>query len=1238
MQNLDKLTKQLDALTYNSRSVLNALIRSTVAAGSYNGFTAVKAGHEIVLNRVDIYRLYTFYQDWQNLEMFNSETFESLLASHDSKYLRSTPVVEFDNADGTTTAALVKHSKLLFLTAANVDMVDDNQYWIDLVKDNANPKGIVNACPVPINIRTPIYDENLSTKHFSQFETYLFPSGYHSLQLLGYQGDGVDHSGGGKSWFFDVDGEFIVRADHTILGMHSNDAMAVKSQPYASGLLYSLAYGTESYAYGRNSFAGGNYSFAMRTNGISLGEHNVSASMNAAIVGGMHGTTHGMNAFIGGGNENVVAGENGFAANMHNSAGGARLQFTRDITLAVEGSKVTTECSYILQVGECTYTRTAVNGVPDINGTVASLASNQIIILNTSLSYNKLYRPDFSAGDTICVYGVTTIIDGKETSFDTPRTKPVDDESSATVYKVTNINKVENGNWIVTLDREIVNIDGIIVYGGYVSLKKATYKPYSNMTDTVEVNVGANSATFGYFNIAHGDSQTVVGSCNDPRYDARFIVGVGPNASANNGAKIRDNAMVVSDRYSYMKCVGSYIVMGVSSYDNMDEFSRGQQVLSDEDSLYGIGKITGAYAVITNPANQMYQSIFNVNSDHGELTVNNNGLQINYPTKSGAGTLDGKAITTALGGDRGATVIYAGTDSRTEAPMYSWETSTNADNRGNSVGIFSEDGITAKTPSNIYLSARSQVSGENSYLFADFNRLALFGDTYSALTATCDQRSFNIATDCHCPWTHMRHNRVSHSGFYFNWSNDLDDYGLPSSATNYISCDGYHSFISSYVYSTREAHYLDNWDSSDTTNTRAFDVAGLILPGALNKRYDTSGEKPHITLFTNTIFGDGNNDVDPEAAGLSMVEQLAYVSDLRGVNDKVFAALTPYVPQNVDTSIITLANHMQYPQETYAEGGSWMYNTTPAVNPTQGVYLNSGYSMAFANTENGKPSSSIPLLWCTANTIDEISVMVDDNTVNAFARAYFEESALSASEVKPNIPGNTVRCAYALMHKKVGNEYQSYYVKILDNVNVVYQAGQITVSFNIRLGLSRDYFGNQWSGTEYSNIPYSARAFYQKKSTSASDIASLIYMALTGDTFGGVIASGGSPSDYEKSYDYVNAWMFQIPLSRDFVNNVRPIYNTANECGINLHGQCYWTGDANVWASGYISDYTWTQASSNTEAFNGNFFYAGHGYEMKPQATTTPCLPITLGTCNEYLADNAWIPCVVSGPATWLGR
>ena len=58
---LERLTKEIDVLTYNARSVLNALIRSVLRYGTSNGYTVTKNSVELKLTRNDIYLLYRLY-------------------------------------------------------------------------------------------------------------------------------------------------------------------------------------------------------------------------------------------------------------------------------------------------------------------------------------------------------------------------------------------------------------------------------------------------------------------------------------------------------------------------------------------------------------------------------------------------------------------------------------------------------------------------------------------------------------------------------------------------------------------------------------------------------------------------------------------------------------------------------------------------------------------------------------------------------------------------------------------------------------------------------------------------------------------------------------------------------------------------------------------------------------------------------------------------------------------------
>ncbi len=219
----DRLTKEIDALTYNSRSVLNALIRSTVASGSSQGYTVTRAGEELTLTRVDVYRLYTFYQDWA-ANGFATETGETnssgrrLLTFDEIRIEQDKTCVTFD--DGTqscnaTTDALVIHSQILFLNSntlasqpvSNIEgqSIDNSavtSYWLDFLKEFNDPKLLTNSSPIPINLRTPVFDENMGTTKYNNHPTYLFPYQYFGLQLLGYPGDDTDHFGGGNSWTF----------------------------------------------------------------------------------------------------------------------------------------------------------------------------------------------------------------------------------------------------------------------------------------------------------------------------------------------------------------------------------------------------------------------------------------------------------------------------------------------------------------------------------------------------------------------------------------------------------------------------------------------------------------------------------------------------------------------------------------------------------------------------------------------------------------------------------------------------------------------------------------------------------------------------------------------------------------------------------------------------------------------------------------------------------------------------
>ena len=190
----DRLVKEIDALTYNARSAVNAMIRSTMASGTTNGYKVTRVGIDILLTRDDIYKLNKFYMQWEESN-FDTSVFDDIVEETDSR------------------DALIKHSKILYLNNDTIGQVTVDSYWLGLIKVSNNPKLVSNSAPIPINIRTPIFDENMATTKYNQDETYLFPSAYYSVDLLGYSGDGFDHHMDGSSWTISADNYISIETD-----------------------------------------------------------------------------------------------------------------------------------------------------------------------------------------------------------------------------------------------------------------------------------------------------------------------------------------------------------------------------------------------------------------------------------------------------------------------------------------------------------------------------------------------------------------------------------------------------------------------------------------------------------------------------------------------------------------------------------------------------------------------------------------------------------------------------------------------------------------------------------------------------------------------------------------------------------------------------------------------------------------------------------------------------------------
>lgn len=886
MQNGMQLVKQIDALTYNARSVLNALVRSTVTSGSYNGYTVTRAGQEIVLSRADIYRLYTFYQDWECVYSFSSDEaeFNALIKSVDK---RLTPT----ESAGSVADALIKHSKILYMTPDNAANADVGSYWLGLVRESNNPKQVANSCPIPINLRSPIYDENLSTKKFSQFETYLFPTGYNSLDLLGYSGDNVDHVGGGRSWTYAVDGTFSVTASNMLLGYHDLSDKASKDYPFASvgsAPYYNVMTGYQCYAYGPNGFSGGNRSASIGESSFVYGDRNLAIGKGSLAIGGNSNfAVVGYSAAVGG-QANTASSLGSFVTGYYSTSGGYRYHFRRFIAASNGVAESGTKCAetYIDKATGCTYKLSKTASLSSSNGD-NSLTADQIVIDAPSV--------DFRVGDKVILYAFETVND------ETNAAEYYNRGNHITRPKVVTVTSLEKLSYDikVTFNEAITTVDDIVITGGFLSLYQTNRMGLAQYEDKLVMNsryAGYASAALGYQVNAIGPYQTVVGEFNSPMTDPRFIVGCGDGYGLWNVVDARTNSFVSGPRYSFMKLNSSRVVMGVSDHVNSDKLADHGEVLSDEATELGVYQLSGAYAIAWD-ANYATKGINQIDSERGEMTVRSDGLVVHPQTKASGATsyssttdMSGKMISSRLGGTQGSTVIWSGNDPVADQEM--WERFAQASDAFtvplNKVAIYGEDGITVETPDILNLTARWTGDRTNhagsSYIKADFERLVLTGETWNALPTTCDVKSFGLAQIPGIVPGYAAHHRLINSGFNFGWkSTGIYHNGLPNAFSSaYVACDGYHSLVSAYIYSTSDSHFTSSHTA--TSSPRAVDVSGLILPGAINKDIHTS-ETPHIMFFSNTLFGNGNSGVEP--SGPTMYETIAFMSDLDKLNADV---------------------------------------------------------------------------------------------------------------------------------------------------------------------------------------------------------------------------------------------------------------------------------------------------------------------------------------------------------------
>ena len=857
MDTMYKLTKQIDALTYNSRAVLNALVRSCIAAGSSNGYTVKRFGVELTLDRTDIFRLYDFYQSWANgsygYDPFTSDPteFDSIVAKCDAKW----------NGDGQlVTKAIVTHSKILYLVSANKDR-NGTDYWLGLVRESSSPKLVTNSAPIPLNLRTPLYDADLSTKSFSQYETYLFPSGYNKISITGMPGDGEDHVGGGKSWLWDVDESFEVTAPRILLGYHSNPKRRIENYGDTE---YSMSFGYETYALGERSVALGGL------NGIAMGD-------NSATVGGYHPFAIGINSMVASGYVNTAVGPYSFATNYQVHAVGP-------FSFAANCETVTGAYTYFFTIEEPT-TNTTLTECEVIKDTTTGMClttdggssvlsgdgRNTVRISYSSLVADGFWDINISKGDRVIIYAQTRKENGRiytGTSTEGYAFKPL-------YFDVMNVTR-SNGDYLVQLDGTIPKgetFSSLWVNGGYISRYSMELQDISYSGTLLQSRTwcpGEASTALNYHTFTSGVNQTVVGQMNRGDRDAKFVVGIGSSYVGDKA--FRRNGLVVAQGYSYMQTADKSAVIGVSNYNktryrdyDANYVANGAWMMHD-----GSGEYT-AYARINDARTEIGLYRDGAPSEDSELTFVRSGssyLSANYD------------VTTCLETRAGTMVIcagsYTGTAHTYDVLLQQGPLQPSVGNKG--LAIYSEDGMELRNTNENYM-----MSFENSgYISAKFKGLFLEGNTWGALTATDEARSFwvyhNASNDYRNPYNTPGHcvdypNTVAYSGFFYA-QNDWNVGKTPSSGRVNLPSRVRGSWE---THQGRGFHIVNSAVSYvNSSNESGFDVSCLLLPSLVKS--DEASDPPHPKFINSFIYGTGNGGVMP--AETYVAEELAYLTDV----------------------------------------------------------------------------------------------------------------------------------------------------------------------------------------------------------------------------------------------------------------------------------------------------------------------------------------------------------------------
>ena len=919
---LHELTKQLDALTYNSRSVLNAMIRSVLSAGSSEGYQVIRGGEPVTLTRLDIYHLYNLYQEWEAKISRESSTVDEdgvvsyglaeLVASMDADY-------QTENGDTSKTPyrdAVVKHAKILYMNSDNKDNTDDD--WIALVDRSSNPKLVTNSAPIPINIRTPVYDENLSTKHFSEYETYLFPRGYYTLDAMGAYGDGLTHNAGGHKWLFDIDSVFQVKAPLSVFGVQDNKWLKQLPADYGNDKSYSLVVGYNCFSYGLSNFVSGRWNQVIGAESAVVGgASNRVYSNESVIAGGVETDVMGV-ASLSGGSTSDITGAYSFAHGYGATVGGHSYPFYMGVNIN-DGNVIepTTECKETIEVDGCTYRRATSSNSSSTsnNGTSRDLGPNEIYIKYEDIQYSGIHESsvasgdstdksifDFGEGDRICLYRLIPNV-GSENEF------PI---SKAIYAKVTGITAHTNSSgsqtygYIVTLDKPVTPSHGLSVTRGYAMRDLAiNYTTIDNdglpSFDGTK-NIGTNfSASIGIRTIASGNGQVVVGAQNKELLRPNFIVGIGKTDYIEQAE--RYNGLVVAPYYNYMTVRSLYVAAGMSLFTTADSSRHGMMSDStiaevaryDEDP---IDKYAGYYAYSDN-ADHVRRALLRVYTNYTCLLNGEAGMDVYVPTESGipeSGLYKDIISTRLLGGDTGSVLISDAAGNNLSSMVDSLKTNFLSPTLKEHSVI-----VSARYQTVLNSSILTVIHGNYTQIAGRKLQIAFTSDTtpdhttYDALVAypaplATNSTALNYFDKSVRKLVAYYGNELGNawmttrevgSGFYYTTGTGC----LPSLVGGYSNlAASYHAISSSRVI------YIN-----DGSRPTQYSVAQLLLPGYVSTGSAQHGNGSLLAhpVFVTTLVDTNNpntysgNVVSMDSGNNYICEELAYLSDIYDLENNV---------------------------------------------------------------------------------------------------------------------------------------------------------------------------------------------------------------------------------------------------------------------------------------------------------------------------------------------------------------